>query len=279
MSRPLIYFGSSFNPITVAHLAMLEHLIKETSKENPRPMIMLAPVFKHLFSKPALIEYEPRIDKTKEAVADLLKKLNFEGLAVYADDVIVSDIDRIVYNDVHQKNPDASSGTWTVIKYLQDHAPDFGIDPQQIRMVLGNDTYEDLVGGQWLEPINIFKACQFFYVFDRDKQPILEPLEIIQKIKNNGSAPPENLSLIEAYWLNNSAEKIIRCKGLIPSEFSGVSSTKVRELFSEAKKYLVEPVLDFILEYKLYDWAKNHTQEVKDYLAARKTQKNEPDKK
>jgi nicotinic acid mononucleotide adenylyltransferase len=182
MARPLIYFGSSFNPITGAHLAMLEHLIREANQQDPRPIIMLAPVFKHMFSKPDLIGYEPRLAKTQKAVDELIAKLKEENIQIDEGDILVKNIDEIVFNDVRKKDPKASSGTWTVIRYLKEHADEFGIDPEQVRMALGNDTYEDLFSGLWSEELKIYEAVQHFYVFDRDMKPILEPKQIRDKV-------------------------------------------------------------------------------------------------
>ena len=50
MTEKIVFFGSSLNPPTIAHVAMVKALI-EYYEDDPNVTIMIAPVFQHIASK------------------------------------------------------------------------------------------------------------------------------------------------------------------------------------------------------------------------------------
>lgn len=145
MARPLIFFGASFNPPTLAHRAIVDYLLAA----YPGSLIMLAPVYQHRFNaKSELVDFKDRLEMTRLAFPELT----------------VSEIEKTV----HELHPeDADLGTVDVLEYMKAHPEDFEGDVNHISLVLGADTFNDFFSGKWKNAEHILELVDAIHAFER----------------------------------------------------------------------------------------------------------------
>jgi nicotinate-nucleotide adenylyltransferase len=160
MPKPLVFFGGSFNPPTLAHRAMADHVLKL----RPEAEIMVAPVFHHRFvAKSNLADYQHRLVMTRLAFPDLT----------------VSEIEKTVFE---ASATGADLGTIDTLEYIKFHAHPFDGDVNHLSLILGGDAYQDFISGKWKRADKILDIVDHLYVFQRNGtvlEPILEKVTII----------------------------------------------------------------------------------------------------
>lgn len=269
VDRPIILFGSSLNPPTKAHKALISHMIESTKDQNPRPLIVIAPVYKHILSKPDLADYSARLHLTQKQ----FEKEIAEGL------VMVSNIEEIV-NKHHNPDPTKqtySCGTVDVLRYIKDHPELFpGADVKHLSFMLGGDTYKDFLGGLWKEAENIIELCEHFHVFGRDGAEPLAPTEVCnQAIVNADSIQEMSKALVRKEKLSKisaklettgNADKFIMHHSVIKdTHIQNLSSTKVRNDREQLLLGVEEPVLNLMMSSypELYNSSIEHGKQSK----------------
>lgn len=207
MLRPIIFFGASFNPPTKAHLALVEYIIKTMKVRVPKPIILLAPVYQHIFSKPGLVDFDPRLKLTA---------LQFKQ-AIESGDVIVSDIEARVYN---ASGSEAPCGTVDTLAYIKAHPDEFpGCNVNDISLMLGGDTYHDLIDGKWKDTEKLIDQCHHIHVFERNHASL------------RGTSNPK-------FIFHNNA--------ITDPLVQSISSTRIRQNLEKGQAGLVPDVLDEI---------------------------------
>lgn len=249
MPRPIIFFGSSLNPPTKAHLALVQYMIEQAKNQDPKPIIVLAPVYKHMFSKPDLVDFGPRVKLTEAQFKTEIAN----------GDVIVSDIEEVVYRDMQQKmaapgqDPNtvkASCGTVDVLQYMKDHP---GVIPNgdvnHISLMLGGDTYNDFVGGKWKDAERIIDLCDTIHVFDRDglmpadpQTVVIHAREAADDVRREKLAKIETTLLVSESFRFGGKFKLHR-DAIIDPDIQRISSTNIRNDIAHAIKGLVDDVL------------------------------------
>jgi nicotinate (nicotinamide) nucleotide adenylyltransferase len=153
MPKPIVFFGASMNPPTLAHRAMVDHMIKL----RPEALIVLAPVYKHIYrEKSPLMDYRARVKMTRLAFQDLI----LEGKA------LVSEVERLTV-----ESTGSSVGTVDVLAYMKSHpesVPEGEVD--HISLILGGDSYEDFFAGKWKNAEGILASVDKIYGFDRGSE-------------------------------------------------------------------------------------------------------------
>jgi hypothetical protein len=227
-------------------------MIKEAQKKTPRPIIMLAPVFWHILSKPDLAKYEPRIEMTQKGLDHLLAELKAEGITVDPSDVVVSRIDEDAYN------ASQVTGTLPVLKFMIDNKEKYDIDPNDISLVLGNDTYEDILGGVWNKAEEILGLCKNVYVFDRDNKPVLDPMAAVEKAETFCQSKPAEgfiatriarLPAVKAKVASLPDDYFVIQKGAVREEYRTTSSTGIRNNYETAKQGVAVAVLEYMEQH------------------------------
>lgn len=246
MPRPIVFFGSSLNPPTKAHLALVQHMIEAAKNQDPKPVIVLAPVYKHIFSKPDLADFEPRVKLTQVQFEDEIKN----------GDVIVSNIEEVVYE--HMRAEEAakqgvdpatvkfSCGSVDVLDYIKKHPELFpDCDVNHISLMLGGDTYNDFVGGKWKDAEKIIGLCDVIHVFDRDGVKPTAPKAVVTAARNGADAA--RLAKLDKIEVAAVDQKFAFHEGVIKDpEIQQISSTKVRNDINHAIKGVTDTVLGAI---------------------------------
>ena len=126
-------FGSSANPPTVGHFRIVEYLHQNENFDG----IWVMPVYTHIFKKTRKLEsYTDRL---------LMCKNSFEQLSTNECVVRVVPVELLVFHsDPSFVQGTDRAGTVDVLLYLQTHFPSL-----RFTLVLGTDTYNDLLAGRW----------------------------------------------------------------------------------------------------------------------------------
>lgn len=247
MPRPIVFFGSSFNPPTKAHLALVRYMLELSKNDVPRPIIVLAPVYKHMFSKPDLVDFEPRLHLTQTQFRQEIADGN----------VLVSDIEGVVYRSMQQQQvapgQDPSTvkvrcGTVDILQYIKDHPgiiPDG--DVNHISLILGGDTYNDFLSGKWKNAEHIMQLCDAIHVFGRDGvMPNLPPILTANARQDADDARNIALDRIQAVLPNTAF--IFHADAITDPSIQGISSTKIRNDIQHAVTGVVADVLALMRE-------------------------------
>lgn len=257
MLRPIIFFGASFNPITHAHLDIIKYLIKSTLTLNPRPIVLLAPVYSHILNKAGLADFESRLEMIKLSIEYLRQALMLEGIVVDSHDIIISRIEEETYQ-IKSKEPQEHSGslvvgTFDVLTVLRKKAEEFNGDGNALSLVLGNDTYEDFLGGIWQKADQIMDLCHSIHVFDRDNASVSSPMTIVQDAIKNSSDSGERLERLHQILQKlqePKAQKIfVFHLGAISEPHRSASSTAVRQNLEGAEKSVVSSVFEYLKQH------------------------------
>ena len=138
-SHHIALFGLSADPPTgrSGHAGLIEYLIKT----NVYSEIIILPVYNHAYdSKKGLQSYEHRLR---------MCKLNFECYSTPECPVMISELEKDLTH-THNYDPslgvESKLGTYDIVSYY------LSIYPEKIvHLVLGADTFNDLVRGRWKE--------------------------------------------------------------------------------------------------------------------------------
>ena len=128
-------FGLSGNPPTGSkgHAGIVNFLVQTGLFDE----VWVLPVFQHMYStKSSMVAYEHRIEMCKISMEDLSR----EGCPVR-----VMTIERDAAEHYQQtESKEYRVGTVDVLEFILSHCPE--IKPH---LVLGTDTYKDLIAGKW----------------------------------------------------------------------------------------------------------------------------------
>ncbi|KAE9005779.1 hypothetical protein PR003_g2095 [Phytophthora rubi] len=215
--REVLLFGLSANPPTgsTGHMGVVRHC---------RPMfdeIWLLPVYQHIYSsKRQLAPFAHRLEMCRLAL-ETLQREDGAGAALK-----VVQEERGMFELVAAASDGAEQprlGSIDLVLYLRDKYRD-----TNFTMLLGGDTYADLLAGKWKRGDELMQLVKLLVV---DRQGVESP------------------------WRDQQEQE--RVKYLHVPELSDVSSTKVRAAAdrSELEKHLDPAVLDYIVEHKLYAFA------------------------
>ena len=185
--KTIALFGLSADPPTgrSGHLGILLHLLNLHFFDE----IWIIPVYTHVFAnKKNLQPFEHRV---------AMCKLNFEKYSSSEVPVVVKELEREICESSLQTSTTSSSsgrvGTIDLIRHIKSIEPDINI-----HLVLGSDTFSDLVQGKWKESVAVLNEVSF-EVFSRqgvsaDLQELLQETNRSQYIRIHNSATLDNVS-------------------------------------------------------------------------------------
>lgn len=186
--KRIAIYGLSANPPTIAHRNIIAHLCSQRLFDE----IWVLPVYQHIFdSKRGLESYEHRVAMCEISLTDTT------GTGRYAQEndtlVRISKLEKIVYNanqmpvntpmsiDINGSNSSTKStsdsmksehsssqkktriGTVDILEYVNAlYSEDI-----EWNLILGTDTYRDLVGGKWKRADDIVRIAKL-HVFCRE---------------------------------------------------------------------------------------------------------------
>ncbi|EGZ17146.1 hypothetical protein PHYSODRAFT_504656 [Phytophthora sojae] len=219
--REVLLFGLSANPPTGAagHMGVVRHC---------RPMfdeIWLLPVYQHIYSsKRQLAPFEHRVEMCR-LVLESLQRADDAGAALR-----VVQEEREMFERAAAASDNAEQlrlGSIDLVLYLRDKYRD-----TSFTMLLGGDTYADLLAGKWKRGDELMQLVKLLVV---DRKGVESPWRDKQEQEQEQE----------------------RVKYLHVPELSDVSSTKVRATAdrTELEQHLDPAVLNYIVEHKLYAFA------------------------
>lgn len=240
--RHIAIFGLSANPPTgdTGHRGIIKYLCSRVNHDGSSffDEIIILPVYQHMFSlKRNLIEFDHRFN---------MCKLNFDGISQQIHSttrITISDLERELYCKKLQEceNKECRVGTIDILECLQNIYPN---DLFQIHLILGMDTFCDLMRNKWMRSRDIVKMTQ---------------IEVFKRIGVNQHV---NLDDLSTYPLLSECRYVIHDDNTL----GDISSTSLRNIFShvsgnfESPEFLsfnslprVHPlVLEYIEKNKLY---------------------------
>lgn len=233
MKRKKILFGSSFNPITQAHLIIIEQLSLQFSDAE----ICLVPVYKHPDPK-ALACYSDRLAMLNEVI----KNKQHQGHLI---NVVISEIEKELYHQLAVKNPNNSFSirTHMLLNYLKAQDPHVDLS-----FTFGADTLASLFAGNWAKGEEVIRLCDHLIYINRAGTQIAA-LESTSQV-------PEVAQAINTA-IHNHPEKFIAIEVFAPKEenLKKISSTHFRELTeinSSLDQIVPLEVLNYCHKHHLY---------------------------
>lgn len=219
MPREVLLFGLSANPPTgpTGHMGLVKHC------RNLFDEIWLLPVYQHMYSsKRQLAPFKHRVEMCRLALESL--KTQEDGGA----ELKVVEEERFMYDHAiaqSDKPEQLQLGSVDLIHYLLDKYRD-----TTFTLLLGGDTYLDLLAGKWKRGDELTKIVKLLVV-DREG--------------------------VESVWREQGTADD-RVTYINVPQLSDVSSSIARALGDRAKaaQYLDPAVLDYIVQHKLYAFAK-----------------------
>ena len=220
--REVLLFGLSANPPTglKGHMGVVKHCRLLYDE------IWLLPVYQHIYSsKRQLAPFAHRVEMCRLALETLRSEVN-DGAVIK-----VVEEERKMIEDIAAttKRPqELRLGSIDLVHYLLDKYPDMNFT-----MLLGGDTYADLLAGKWKRGDELMKLVKVVVV---DRQGVESPWRA-EKEKKEGQED--------------------RVQYIHVPELSDVSSTIVRATTDrkELALYLDPAVLDYIVQHQLYAFA------------------------
>ncbi|KAG7388800.1 hypothetical protein PHYPSEUDO_011819 [Phytophthora pseudosyringae] len=218
MPREVLLFGLSGNPPTGprGHMGVVRHC------RSMYDEIWLLPVYQHIYSsKRQLAPFERRLDMCRLA----LESLKREGDA--GAELKVVEEERDMFEHAAAQSDSAAQlrlGSIDLVHYLRDKHRD-----TSFTMVLGGDTYADLLAGKWKRGNELVHLVKLLVV---DREGVDSP------------------------WRDQRVDGD-RVRFVNVPELSDVSSTMVRVTADRAElaKHLDPAVLDYMVQHKLYAFA------------------------
>ncbi|KAH7484337.1 hypothetical protein KRP22_005509 [Phytophthora ramorum] len=215
--REVLLFGLSANPPTgrAGHMGVVQHCLPLYDE------IWLLPVYQHIYSsKRELAPFEHRLEMCRLA----LETLQRDGDASARLKVVQEEREMFEYAAAASDSLEQLRlGSIDLVHYMLDKHPD-----TSFTMLLGGDTYADLLAGKWKRGNELMQLVKLLVV---DRKGVASP------------------------W--REGQTADRVKYLHVPELSDVSSTMVRATSdrAELEKLLDPAVLDYIVQHKLYAFA------------------------
>ncbi|CAH0490283.1 unnamed protein product [Peronospora farinosa] len=220
--REVLLFGLSANPPTglKGHMGVVKHCRFFYDE------IWLLPVYQHIYSsKRQLAPFKHRVEMCRLALETLQSKEN-DGA-----ELKVVEEEREMTENFAAKNQSPQElrlGSIDLVQYLLDKYPDMSFT-----MLLGGDTYADLLAGKWKRGDELMQYVKVLVV---DRKRVESPWRV-EKEKKEGQED--------------------RVQYIHIPELSDVSSTIVRATADQKELglYLDPAVLDYIVQHQLYAFA------------------------
>ncbi|KAG6968219.1 hypothetical protein JG688_00005922 [Phytophthora aleatoria] len=218
MPREVLLFGLSANPPTGSrgHMGVVKHCRSMFDE------IWLLPVHQHIYSsKRQLAPFEHRVEMCRLALEALRDEVDAGA------ELKVVEEEREMFELMAAKSDSPEQlrlGSIDLVHYLLDKHKD-----TSFTMLLGGDTYADLLAGKWKRGDELMQLVKLLVV---DRKGIDSP------------------------WRDQHAAES-RVTYINVSELSDVSSTMVRATADRAElaRRLDPAVLDYIVQHKLYAFA------------------------
>lgn len=219
MSKSVIIYGGSFNPPTLAHRAILEHVYAFFGGDKIKRFI-IAPVYSHAYGK-SLADFGDRLAMCELAFSD------FTATAGKSEEsgrsAIVTSIDR------------ALNSGGSMYKFLREYWKMYSTHPMNdfnFKILIGSDQALE-IHDKWIDGPKLISEYNFIIVPRGDYQD----------------------TLTKCVWLNNRYKEHIILPPL-PYYKRTISSTQAREQLSkhcDSRDYVVsKEVKDFCLKNKTY---------------------------
>lgn len=279
MSRHVVLFGSSLNPMTQAHLV----IIRKLSETFPESEIRIVPVFKHPDPK-ALAPFADRVQMAAKVV-------DAEKQSGTLQNVVVSDIEATVYSTIYHEicwesicstlgkpfvtHENYEAPVQAELKKLQetdnvlfdkcqDNIAKLGVRTYRLldyvknnekdtefAFAFGGDTLAALLAGNWSKGDVIIRQCaQLIYVN--------RPGSEIKEIKSTSAKPEVQAAIDSAIKDGRNKFRALEVFAANQESLKNVSSTGFRE-FRDIEPDLVKTVPWGVLEYcyqqKLYGFS------------------------
>ncbi|KAG1704309.1 hypothetical protein DVH05_006317 [Phytophthora capsici] len=218
MPREVLLFGLSANPPTgpTGHMGVVKHC-KPLYDE-----IWLLPVYQHIYSsKRQLAPFEHRLKMCRLA----LETLQHENDAGAKLKVVEEEREMFQFESAKSDAPEQLRlGSIDLVHYLLNKHPD-----TSFTMLLGGDTYADLLAGKWKRGDELMQLVKLLVV---DRKGVDSP------------------------WRYQQADGD-RVRYMNVPELGDVSSTKVRATtdLTELATHLDPAVLEYIVQHNLYAFA------------------------
>jgi nicotinic acid mononucleotide adenylyltransferase len=167
-------FGLSGNPPTSAqgHFGIVNTLM---SLIGGFTHILIMPVFEHIFSK-KLVPFGHRMKMCELCFSDIssltrptspTKLPTSASTSAPACEVVVVPLEQVVSENMSVTHPGQRVGTIDIVDYLQQHINIPGRPEVEIHLVLGKDTFRDLVSYKWKQSERLIKLVHLD-VFHRE---------------------------------------------------------------------------------------------------------------
>jgi nicotinic acid mononucleotide adenylyltransferase len=224
-------FGLSANPPTGdgGHRGVVRYLVETGHFDR----ILIMPVYQHIFTaKKAMLPFDIRSD---------MCRLNFENLSVPECDVRVTAVEKVFYEIelARLAGGTPTIGSIDILQYLGRENP--GV---QFHLVLGLDCYRDIMLKKWRQS-DVIVTSTPLEVIGRLEVTLSEEVER-SELKNKGQVRFHNIPALTAV-----SSTIIR--GSEPSWVGDVWP------FLGIRKYLYQPVYDYIRAKNLYAYSGEET--------------------
>uniref|UniRef100_A0AAV1TMP9 Cytidyltransferase-like domain-containing protein n=1 Tax=Peronospora matthiolae TaxID=2874970 RepID=A0AAV1TMP9_9STRA len=222
-TREVLLFGLSANPPTgtTGHMGVVKHCRAFYDE------IWLVPVFQHVYStKRELAPFEHRVEMCRLAL-ETLKREQEDGA-----ELKVVEEEREMFEHVAATRKyigridELRLGSVDLVLYLLGKYQD-----TNFTMLLGGDTYADLLAGKWNRGDELMQLVKFLVV---DRKGVESPWRTEEQPRQSAN---------------------VRCIHI--PELSSVSSTRVRATADrdELAAYLDPAVLEYIVQHQLYAFA------------------------
>lgn len=217
--KTIAMFGLSADPPTGrgGHLGILLHLLGLHLFDE----VWIIPVYTHIFAnKKNLQSFEHRV---------AMCKINFESYTSSEVPVIVKELEREICET--QSSSSGRVGTIDLIRYIKS------VDPEiKLHLVLGADTFSDLMQGKWKESDSVLKEVSL-EVFNR--QGTTTDLQTFQ----DDNRPNSSIRFHSSSTLDNVSSTAIR---------NALSAIPVPTDLSASQLGLEPGVFDYIRLNNLY---------------------------
>lgn len=151
MKKRVAIFGLSANPPTGdgGHRGIIRYLYERGNFD----VVFVVPVFQHMYAA-KLIEMAPFSDRVAMLTANCEDILNKNSSC----ELVISNIEEVLCQLRFQSVVEAGSisaktsvrvGTFDLVTYLREYH--FNTEEYDLHLVLGADTYQDLIRGKWMK--------------------------------------------------------------------------------------------------------------------------------
>lgn len=200
-------FGLSANPPTIAHFKIVEHLINSNIDFDE---LWILPVYHHIYNSKRKFEpYDDRINMLQECVKSLPSSLKR---------IRVLPLERTLFETLESQGffeKGNRMGTFDLLLFLQSCN-----ESLKFTLVLGTDTYRDLVGNKWKSSEQILSMAKTLLIH----RPGTEAWNTSIQLPSSTTMPPVFLQNEPDYYVtvpempNVSSTLIVSKNPAVPSD-------------------------------------------------------------